>query len=758
MAWLDMLHLPQLIQDLGVILIVAAIVTLLFKKLRQPVVLGYLIAGFLVGPHVPFVPNVLDTENIKVLAEIGVIFLLFGLGLEFSFKKLVQVGKSASITALFEIIFMLGAGFLAGQVLGWTKMDSLFLGGILSVSSTTIIVRAFEELGLKGQRFVSLVFGVLIVEDLVAILLLVLLSSVAISQSFSGGELMLSSLRLIFFLVLWFIVGIYLLPGFLRLAREHLSDETMLIVSIALCLLMVIVATQVGFSPALGAFVMGSLIAETREGHRVEQLIIPVRDLFAAVFFVSVGMLIDPRILFEHFGVIILMSVITIIGKLLSTSLGALLSGRSLKTSIQTGMSLAQIGEFSFIIATLGLTLKVTSDFLYPIAVAVSAVTTFTTPYLIKYSEATFNFVEAKLPAPLKHRLAGYEAAMARGSAHNIWQIVWTEYGTKILLNSVVVIALSLTVSRVLIPKFFDSLASASQMVNALICLILLLACGPFLWAIVVAPPKNLEDYGGETVRQIRRLQFGLSFLRLLIGVLLTSFVIFQFTSMSATVGVVLLALSIIGVYFSRHAEPLYQAVETRFLANLSDRQRYELEIRPTRPELAPWNASFAEFVISPDSQLVGQRLSEMAVKEKYGVTIAMIERGARRILAPGREEMLMPYDRVALIGTDEQLGHIRSIIEITAAPISRELADLFGLDSIFLHSNHPCNGKSIRDCGMRESVGGLIVGVERGDQRILNPDSSLILQPLDFIWVVGDLAKLRVFKKNNGLIDEASV
>ena len=330
-----MIHLPALIQDLGIILIVAAIVTLLCKKLKQPVVLGYLIAGFLVGPHIPFIPTVTDTESIKVWAEIGVIFLLFGLGLEFSFKKLAKVGKSASITGIVEIVFMLGAGYLTGKILGWSTMDSLFLGGILSISSTTIIVRAFDELGMKGRNFAGLVFGVLIVEDLIAILLLVILSSLAVTASMSGGDLLSSSVRLGFFMALWFLLGIYILPVFLKKIQIFLSDETMLIVSIGLCLMMVIVATHAGFSPALGAFVMGSLLAETREGHRIEHLLIPVRDLFAAVFFVSVGMMIDPKILSEYFGIIVLMTVITILGKLISTTLGALASGRSLKNSVQ---------------------------------------------------------------------------------------------------------------------------------------------------------------------------------------------------------------------------------------------------------------------------------------------------------------------------------------------------------------------------------------------------------------------------------------
>ncbi|RYZ97261.1 MAG: cation:proton antiporter, partial [Proteobacteria bacterium] len=373
-----MVHLPHLIEDLAFTLLVAAIVTLVFKKLKQPVVLGYLIAGFIVGPHFKLTPTVVDGEGLKVWAEIGVIFLLFGLGLEFSFRKLAEVGRTATITAVMEIAVMLGAGFALGQAFGWSRMDSLFLGGILSISSTTIIVRAFEELGLRQRRFTAVVFGVLIVEDLLAILLLVLLSSVAATQTLSGEALVNSSLKLVFFLVLWFVVGMYVLPSFLRRAKALLNDETTLIVSVGLCFMMVVLASRAGFSPALGAFVMGSLLAETRERERIEHLILPVRDLFAAVFFVSVGTMIDPSTLSQSFWPIIAITVVTIVGKFVGSASGALLAGTNLRHAVQSGMSLAQIGEFSFIIATLGVTLKVTSDSLYPIAVAVSAITTFT--------------------------------------------------------------------------------------------------------------------------------------------------------------------------------------------------------------------------------------------------------------------------------------------------------------------------------------------------------------------------------------------
>src|SRR5688572_13115417 len=377
-----MAHLPHLITDLGLILAVAGITTLIFRKIRQPVVLGYIIAGFLVGPHVSLFPSVVDAEGIKTWSEIGVIFLLFSLGLEFSFKKLMKVGGSASITALVEIVLMIVIGYVVGKLLGWSTMDCIFLGAILSMSSTTIIIRAFDEVGAKTKKFVQLVFGILIVEDLVAILLLVLLSTIAVSNQFAGGELLMEMLKLGFFLVLWFLGGIFFVPTFLKWTRRLLNDETLLIFCIGLCLLMVMLAVEVGFSAALGAFIMGSILAETTQAERIENLIKSVKDLFAAVFFVSVGTMVEPQIILDYAVPILVVSLVTLVGKFTTSALGALLSGQSLKNAVQTGMSLGQIGEFSFIIASLGVSLKVTSDFLYPIAVAASAVTTFTTPYL----------------------------------------------------------------------------------------------------------------------------------------------------------------------------------------------------------------------------------------------------------------------------------------------------------------------------------------------------------------------------------------
>jgi len=738
-----MVHLPSLIQDLGVILVTAAVTTLLFKRLKQPVVLGYLIAGFLVGPHVHFFPHITDGKSIHIWAEIGVIFLLFGLGLEFSFKKLAKVGKSAAIAALFEILTMTGAGYLLGQLLGWSKMDSLFLGTILSMSSTTIIIRAFQELGLKAKGFVALVFGVLIVEDLAAILIMVVLTIIASPEATSGTQLLFSMARLGFFLLLWFLLGIYFLPPVLKRVKPLLSDETMLVTSIGLCLLMVIIATQAGFSPALGAFVMGSILAETQEGKRIEHLMIPVRDLFAAVFFVSVGMMVDPVILRDNLGVILLILIVTVVGKLLGSGFGALLSGRSLRQSTQAGLSLAQIGEFSFLIATLGITLKATSDFLYPIVIAVSAVTTFTTPYMIRFSGPFADWLERHLPDTVQERLQRYEAAMANGAGGNGLTLLCREYAPKVILNSVVVIALSLLFSRVILPALGGS--DATLLMRVGVCVAALACCVPFLRAIVLGN-KPGGDERPEELEQLRRLHFGALSVRVIVAVMLLGGIIGQFTNMQTVSGVVLIAFGALAVLFSRHSEPLYQSIERRFLDNLNEKERAELA-QNSKPTLAPWEATLAELVVSPHSPLVSKRLEESALKETTGVTIAMIDRGGRKILAPGRSATLLPYDRVALIGNDDQLALARTKIETDLPPDQQSEDGTFGLESMVLPESSQFVDKTIRACGLREEVNGLIVGVEREGQRNLNPDSSYVLKKGDRLWIVGDVQKIRALR-----------
>ena len=403
-----MSELAPLINDLALILICAGVMTLIFKKLKQPLVLGYIVAGFISSPHITFTPSVVDSANIQTWSEIGVIFLLFALGLEFSFKKLMKVGGPAVISACTIILCMIMVGAFVGWSFGWKRMDCIYLGGMLAMSSTTIIYKAFDDLGLRQQRFAGLVLSILILEDILAIVLMVMLSTMAVSQNFEGGEMVYSILKLLFFLILWFVVGIYLIPLFLKRARRLMSDETLLIVSLAFCFGMVVLAAKVGFSPAFGAFIMGSILAETIESEHIDKLVAPVKDLFGAIFFVSVGMMVEPHMIVEYIGPIMAIVAAILIGQTVFGTGGVLLSGQPLKTAMQCGFSLTQIGEFAFIIASLGVSLGVTSHFLYPIVVAVSVITTFLTPYMIRLSVPAYHLVDRYMPLRWKRLLDRY--------------------------------------------------------------------------------------------------------------------------------------------------------------------------------------------------------------------------------------------------------------------------------------------------------------------------------------------------------------
>ncbi|HYG39568.1 MAG TPA: cation:proton antiporter [Cytophagales bacterium] len=731
-----MAHLPRLIIDLGLILGIAGITTLIFKKLNQPLVLGYILAGLLVSPKFSFFPSISDLVSIKIWADIGVIFLLFSLGLEFSFKKLVKVGGSASITAIIEISFMLMIGFTTGKLLGWSTIDSLFLGGILSISSTTIIFRAFDELGVKSQKFAGLVFGVLVVEDLVAVLLMVLLSTVSVSQQFSGMEMLESVAKLIFFLILWFLGGIFLLPSFLKRTKKLMTDETMLVVSIALCLIMVILATKAGFSPALGAFIMGSILAETIQAKNIENIIKPVKDLFGAVFFVSVGMLIDPSMILEYGIPVIILSCVVIFGKAISASIGALTSGQPLKQSVQTGLSLTQIGEFSFIIATLGLSLKVTSEFLYPIAVAVSAITTFTTPYLIRSSEPIFKIIDSKLPARWKLVLNRYTTSAQTITTMSDWRIVLRSYATTIVLHSVIIVAIILLSSSFLSPVIKANVNE--NWGNILSAFITLSIMSPFLWALA---GRRLHKRSYSNLWLNKKYNRGplisMELLRVSLAIFFIGFLLEEFFSTPVALIIALPTTLFFLFIFSRRLQRFYIRIENRFLNNLHEKEK---DNSKTNQQFVPWDTHLTTLEVTPESPLVGKTLVELAVREKYGVNIALIERGKRTIAMPERNVRLYPGDKISVIGTDEQLKKFRPLAEAMSngADFLEEKPDI-SLKKILITSNSFLLGVSIRASGIREKTHGLVVGIERDSRRILNPDSKEVFQLNDIVWVVGN-------------------
>ncbi|WP_445719592.1 cation:proton antiporter domain-containing protein [Flavobacterium sp.] len=734
-------HLPNLISDLGLILVTAAIAVLIFRILKQPLVLGYLVAGFLAGSEFDFFPTVKDMNSVKVWAEIGVIFLLFSLGLEFSFKKLMKVGGTASITALTQIITMVALGYFVGQLMDWGKMNSLFLGVILSISSTTIILKTFDELGVKTQKFAGNVIGALIVQDILAILMMVLLSTVAVSQQFSGTELFQSVLKLIFFLTIWFVAGIFFIPTLLKKAKHLLTDEMLLIVSLALCLLMVLFAANVGFSPALGAFIMGSIIAETTQAEHIEHLVKPVKDLFGAVFFVSVGMLIDPEMLMKYAVPVGILTLVVILGQSLSSTIGALLSGQPLKQSIQTGMSLSQIGEFSFIIATLGMTLNVTSDFLYPIVVAVSAITTFTTPFMVKFATPFSVYLEKKLPRRWVKKIERYSANTDAIKSVSTWQIVLKAYLTQVIIHSIIIVAIILLSSKYILP-----LVSDSRFGNAIAAFITVIILSPFLWALSL---RRVAVKQVQELLQVKKYQgpiLVLVFFRIALSLFYMGFVLNEF--FSPIIAFVALVIGIVSyILFPKRLHSFYNKIESHFLINYNDREITK-QTNKRQIVLSPWDGHMTEFTIAAASNLAGKSLKSLKIREQFGINIASIKRGDITINIPVRSERLFPGDEINVIGTDEQVKLFKSYLDKHEIDEPETLAKEDIILQQLALKNRVCIGKSIRDSEIREKTHGIIVGIERNGKRILNPESHWILESDDILWIAGDRKKINEFLK----------
>jgi CPA2 family monovalent cation:H+ antiporter-2 len=740
-------HLPSLISDLALILLVGAVTTLIFKKIKQPLVLGYIIAGFLVGPHFSLMSTVTDVANIDTWAKIGVIFLLFSLGLEFSFKKLKRVGGEASITGFIEIVFIAVAGYFTGKLLGWTTMDSLFLGGMLASSSTTIIIKAFDELGVKTQRFAQVVFGVLIIEDLVVILLMVLLSTVAVTKQFEGSEMIFTIGKLVFFLVLWFIGGIFLIPSLLKKAKKILDDETLLVLAVALCLLMVVIATKVGFSAELGAFIMGSILAETIQAEKIEQLTKPIKNFFGAVFFISVGMLIDPQLIANYAVPVLIITAVMILGKMLSTAFGAMLSGQPLKQSLQVGMSMAQVGEFAFIVASLGLTLGVTSDFLFPVAVGVSAISTFTTPYMIRFSPKFYDFIIKIIPNKWTEKIGNYSESTQRIRTEKMWKKTLGGYLTIMFTNGIIIVAILLICFHLLFP-LLQKILHENIFGNIILLAIVLALISPFLMAFVRKRPNNMAYTGLWLNREYSHGPLlTIEIVRNVIGLLLLGFVVSQlFSNFVALVFVTPITLLTFWV-FHRQIKNVYLRIETHFLKNLNARGEEATQQNGHHPlhqdKISLWNAHLVDLEIKPEAEYVGSKLTELNWRKVFGINIAYIRRGEKLIYAPQKSDMILPFDHVGIIGTDEQLQEFKPFFDRKETIDEYRSADDIVFQSFVINENNPLCGKTIAEANIRELTDGLIIGIERNGEKLINPKATERFEKDDLVWVVGDRKKI---------------
>ena len=745
-----MSELPELVQDLALILVVAGFVTLLFKKLKQPLVLGYIVAGFLVSPHMPYTMSVVDQGDIQTWADIGVIFLLFSLGLDFSVKKILKMGASPIIAACTIIFSMMLLGVIVGHSFGWKEMDCIFLGGMVAMSSTTIIYKAFSDMGLTQQGFASTVMSVLILEDILAIVMMVMLSTVASGNSPDGVQLLGSIMKIGFFLVLWFVVGLFAIPLFLRSVRKILNSETLLIVSLGFCCLMAVISTQVGFSAAFGAFVMGSILAETVEADKIIRLVDPVKNLFGAIFFVSVGMLVKPEVIVEYAIPILLLVITILVGQALFGTLGYLLGGQTLKNAMRCGFSMAQVGEFAFIIATLGKSLGVISEFLYPVVVAVSVITTFLTPYMIRAAEPCYNVLVKHLPKKWVRRLTHIQTNSAGESAstNNLWKVLMKKmiFNTLIYgILSAAVIAIMFSAALPICRNLSIKWTGSHWIGNAVCGFLTILFIAPFLRSIVMKQNHSEAFKALWTDRRINRLPLTATILaRVLIAL---SFIFYICNYLTRFKNALMIAVAIgllILMLLSRWLKKRSITLERLFIQNLQSRDIEAQKQGKKKPlfanHLIDRDIHIANLELPDDSLWAGKTLYSLKLRNRFGVHISSILRGSQRINIPNGGTILFPGDKLQAIGDDEQLTKLSKAMKAELQPTITDIEKHeIKLRSFAISKTSPFIGKTLKDSGIRDEYNCMVVGVDEGQQNLTLITPSRCLQAGDVLWVVGE-------------------
>lgn len=733
-----------MIVDLALILICAGVMTLVFKRLKQPLVLGYIVAGFLASPNMPYMPSVTDLENVHLWSDIGVIFLLFALGLEFSFKKIMKMGSAPIIAACTIILCMMTVGMFTGFLFGWRQMDCIFLGGMLAMSSTTIIFKAFDDMGLRQQQFASMVLSVLIIEDILAIVMMVMLSTLAVSQQFEGAQMVTSISKLVFFLVLWFVVGIYIIPLFLRKVRSLMSDETMLIVSLGLCFGMVVLASAVGFSPAFGAFIMGSILAETVEAEKIEHLVSPVKDLFGAIFFVSVGMMVDVALIVEYIVPILCIITAIMIGQTVFSTGGFLLAGQSLKTSMQCSFSLTQIGEFAFILATLGTSLGVTSDFLYPIVVAVSVFTTFTTPYMIRLAVPAYNALYGHLPARWRTLLDRYASGAPKVvGQESHWHAYLMEIGRVLLIYGVLCIAILAVMFNFVAPLVEQWLPGTwGEVVVASVTIILL---APFLRSLMMQKNHSASFQALWNNNTFYRAPLvAVQLLRIVLGAGVVSYVLGKTVHWSGALGMFVIVAAVFCIIMSRGLKHQGRRLEKTFTDNLNQRERQAAE-RAGRPKFAGHlmerDVHLSLFPVPVGIPWAGKTLAQLSLGRKFGVHVVAVLRGNQRLNIPSGNTVIMPGDRLQVIGSDEQITAFGRALEKLNAEANTlpDSKEEMKLRRIVIGSGSRFTGKTMQESGIRQDFRCLVVGLEEeGSETLVSPNPQTPFRGGDIIWVVG--------------------
>lgn len=745
----------NLVRDLAVILISAGVFTVISKVLKQPLVLGYIVAGFLVGPHISFFPGISSTESVQQWSDIGIIFLLFALGLEFSFKKLLKVGSSALIIAGMQCLGMIALGILLGQALGWSAMESVFLGGMLSMSSTAIVIKAYDDLGLKKAPYASTVFGTLVVQDLIAILLMVLLSTMAVSHRFSGTEMLMGIAKLFFFLILWFLVGIYVIPTLLQKAHKYMNDEILLLVSIGLCFGMVQLASAAGFSSALGAFVMGSILSETIEGEKISSLVGSIKNLFAAIFFVSVGMMVNPSVIVEHWGTILAITIAVLVGISSFATTGAVLSGKGLENSVRCGFSLSQLGEFSFILAGLGVSLGVMREFVYPVIITVSVVTTFTTPYMIKASGPFAAWLHRKLPQALVERIdEGRDDSQNSAAENNEWKTLLKAQGIRVMMYTVILIAILLGSRLYLEGLVGKLLPDASKLVSSVISTAVTLAIMlPFL--VTMVANRGQASVSGRILLKQKPANvwplLAISLLKMALAMVFVFTVLATHFELSAwAVIVVVLVSACAFLFFIRHSMRSLGRLEARFLENLNKKEEMERENAPVttsvREKMAGYDVHIEAVDVSADSSFVGLKLKDIPFRASTGANIVKIVRGSRGILIPSGDEVVFPYDRLLAVGTSEQLASFAQMVHQDVEVPAQEDAE-FVVEPVLLGDSSSMVGRTLRELDMRAS-GCMVISVLHDGVLLTNPRADFRFAAKDTVWLAGDKNSIEWYKK----------
>lgn len=743
-----MAEIPHLIQDLALILMVAGLVTLLFKKLRQPLVLGYIVAGFLVSPHMPYLMSVVDKADIQTWADIGVMFLLFSLGLDFSFKKILKMGMAPVIAAITIIFCMMALGTGVGTLFGWSRMNCLFLAGMLAMSSTTIIYKALDDLGLRQQRFAGLVMSVLILEDVLAIVMMVMLSTIARGANPDGSMMIESVGKIVFFLVLWFVVGIFLIPPFLRKTRRLMNDETLVVVALGLCCAMSVLSTTVGFSSAFGAFVMGSILAETIEADKITTVVEPVKNLFGAIFFVSVGMLVDPAILVSYAVPILVLVLTILVGQAIFGTMGFMLSGQPLKTAMRCGFSMAQIGEFAFIIASLGLSLRVISDFLYPVVVAVSVITTFLTPYMMKAAIPCYEFMERRLPRKWIRRLDHMGAIHhTTQTENNHWRALLKAMAWNVVIYSILSVAVVAIMLSLFLP-FMRRLLPGWELhwwANGITGILTVAMISPFLRSMIMKKNHSEEFKALWTESRLNRLPLIFTVLvRVAIG---AGFIFYICNYLSRFQNALIITIALVVILLmalSRRLKHRSIRLERLFVQNLRSRDIAAQVSGKRRPlfegHLLDRDIHISEFIVPVDSLWAGKTLAQLKLGNRFGVHVSSILRGSHRINIPDGNMMLFVGDKLQAIGNDEQLNIMNAAMQAELLPEDADIEHReMKLQKLVITADSPLVGKTLKESNVRQRYNFMVVGVEEGQKNLTMMNPNRRFEVGDIVWVVGE-------------------